>query len=76
MSFFSSLNYSSRHTQTDAILSSARSCHLHSHQTARVQVCWGWGCIGGGGGEGRTGVACINFEHDIRISNKFLLVIT
>ena len=68
MSFFSSLNYSSRHTQTDAILSSARSCHLYCHQTARVQVCWGGG--------GRTGVACINFEHDIRISNKFLLIFT
>ena len=70
--FFSSLNYSSRHTQTDAILSSARSCHLYCRQTACVQVCWG----GGGGGEGRTGVACINFEHDIRISNKYLLIIT
>ena len=35
--------------QTDAILSSARSCHLHCHQAARVQVCWGEEAGAGGG---------------------------
>ena len=37
--------------QTDAILASARSCHLHCHQAARVQVCWGEEAGAGGGGE-------------------------
>ena len=65
---FSSLNYSSRNMQTDAILSSARSCHVHCHHV-KLHVCrfvggWGWR-----GGAERSG-ACINVTRTQSLKSK------